>query len=142
MYSIPPGGFRHPYPALAMNASMSRWVSAGTRDPSLGIPELAAGFWPLLRGRCGTRPRGSIGSGCSRGDPALRGRRPVPGGRGGLLGQNQPRECAGGPHGWGKSGILWAQGIAYVGSVLPSCTSWGGIQRKTRPPAGLKLVVS
>lgn len=26
MYSIPPGGFRHPYPALAMNASMSRWV--------------------------------------------------------------------------------------------------------------------
>ncbi|MGH0180810.1 UNVERIFIED_CONTAM: hypothetical protein FKN15_005652 [Acipenser sinensis] len=24
MYSIPPGGFRHPYPALAMNASMSR----------------------------------------------------------------------------------------------------------------------
>uniref|UniRef100_A0A8C9RNG0 Transcription factor 7 like 1 n=1 Tax=Scleropages formosus TaxID=113540 RepID=A0A8C9RNG0_SCLFO len=23
MYSIPPGGFRHPYPALAMNASMS-----------------------------------------------------------------------------------------------------------------------
>ena len=26
MYSIPPGGFRHPYPALAMNASMSRWA--------------------------------------------------------------------------------------------------------------------
>ncbi|RLV62416.1 hypothetical protein DV515_00019338, partial [Chloebia gouldiae] len=26
VYSIPAGGFRHPYPALAMNASMSRWV--------------------------------------------------------------------------------------------------------------------
>lgn len=24
VYSLPPGGFRHPYPALAMNASMSR----------------------------------------------------------------------------------------------------------------------
>lgn len=33
MYSIPPGGFRHPYPALSMNASMSRFVSAGMRDP-------------------------------------------------------------------------------------------------------------
>lgn len=33
MYSIPPGGFRHPYPALAMNASMSRWVLAGMRVP-------------------------------------------------------------------------------------------------------------
>uniref|UniRef100_A0A4W4FR80 HMG box domain-containing protein n=1 Tax=Electrophorus electricus TaxID=8005 RepID=A0A4W4FR80_ELEEL len=28
MYSIPPGGFRHPYPALAMNASMSSLVSS------------------------------------------------------------------------------------------------------------------
>ncbi len=26
MYPITAGGFRHPYPALAMNASMSRWV--------------------------------------------------------------------------------------------------------------------
>lgn len=56
VYSIPPGGFRHPYPALAMNASMSRWVpvsrwvstsrwlSAGTRDPPLGVPKLLQGF--------------------------------------------------------------------------------------------------
>ncbi|XP_074784454.1 transcription factor 7-like 1 isoform X2 [Athene noctua] len=28
MYSIPPGGFRHPYPALAMNASMSSLMSS------------------------------------------------------------------------------------------------------------------
>uniref|UniRef100_A0A8C9K1E7 Transcription factor 7 like 1 n=1 Tax=Panthera tigris altaica TaxID=74533 RepID=A0A8C9K1E7_PANTA len=28
MYSLPPGGFRHPYPALAMNASMSSLVSS------------------------------------------------------------------------------------------------------------------
>uniref|UniRef100_A0A8C7VFV5 Transcription factor 7 like 1b n=1 Tax=Oncorhynchus mykiss TaxID=8022 RepID=A0A8C7VFV5_ONCMY len=28
MYSIPPGGFRHPYPTLAMNASMSSLVSS------------------------------------------------------------------------------------------------------------------
>uniref|UniRef100_A0A8C5MRD7 Transcription factor 7 like 1 n=1 Tax=Leptobrachium leishanense TaxID=445787 RepID=A0A8C5MRD7_9ANUR len=28
MYSIPPGGFRHPYPALAMNPSMSSLVSS------------------------------------------------------------------------------------------------------------------
>nr|XP_033804870.1 transcription factor 7-like 1 isoform X1 [Geotrypetes seraphini] len=28
VYSIPPGGFRHPYPALAMNASMSSLVSS------------------------------------------------------------------------------------------------------------------
>uniref|UniRef100_A0A3P8WLH4 Transcription factor 7 like 1 n=1 Tax=Cynoglossus semilaevis TaxID=244447 RepID=A0A3P8WLH4_CYNSE len=28
MYSIPPGGFRHPYPALTMNASMSSLVSS------------------------------------------------------------------------------------------------------------------
>ncbi|XP_076846375.1 transcription factor 7-like 1-B [Brachyhypopomus gauderio] len=28
LYSIPPGGFRHPYPALAMNASMSSLVSS------------------------------------------------------------------------------------------------------------------
>ncbi|XP_061448399.1 transcription factor 7-like 1 isoform X2 [Rhineura floridana] len=28
VYSIPPGGFRHPYPALAMNASMSSLMSS------------------------------------------------------------------------------------------------------------------
>ncbi|XP_017529789.2 transcription factor 7-like 1 [Manis javanica] len=28
MYSLPPGGFRHPYPALAMNASMPSLVSS------------------------------------------------------------------------------------------------------------------
>ncbi|XP_051058814.1 transcription factor 7-like 1 isoform X1 [Phodopus roborovskii] len=28
MYSLPPGGFRHPYPALAMNASVSSLVSS------------------------------------------------------------------------------------------------------------------
>ncbi|XP_046517781.1 transcription factor 7-like 1 [Equus quagga] len=28
MYSLPPGGFRHPYPALAVNASMSSLVSS------------------------------------------------------------------------------------------------------------------
>uniref|UniRef100_A0A8C2NTQ5 HMG box domain-containing protein n=1 Tax=Capra hircus TaxID=9925 RepID=A0A8C2NTQ5_CAPHI len=28
VYSLPPGGFRHPYPALAMNASMSSLVSS------------------------------------------------------------------------------------------------------------------
>uniref|UniRef100_A0A8C9V3Y0 Transcription factor 7 like 1 n=1 Tax=Scleropages formosus TaxID=113540 RepID=A0A8C9V3Y0_SCLFO len=36
MYSIPPGGFRHPYPALAMNASMSSLVSS--RFPPHMVP--------------------------------------------------------------------------------------------------------
>ncbi|MCI4381309.1 hypothetical protein PGIGA_G00249880 [Pangasianodon gigas] len=36
MYSIPPGGFRHPYPALAMNASMSSLVSS--RFPPHVVP--------------------------------------------------------------------------------------------------------
>ncbi|NXM71266.1 T7L1D factor, partial [Serilophus lunatus] len=47
VYSIPPGGFRHPYPALAMNASMSRWVLEGG-GILMGILELAVG--------CGTLP--------------------------------------------------------------------------------------
>ena len=36
MYSLPPGGFRHPYPALAMNASMSSLVSS--RFPHMVAP--------------------------------------------------------------------------------------------------------
>lgn len=43
MYSIPPGGFRHPYPALAMNASMSRWadhVQQHTHFPKRETPNI------------------------------------------------------------------------------------------------------
>uniref|UniRef100_H3CLA7 Transcription factor 7 like 1b n=1 Tax=Tetraodon nigroviridis TaxID=99883 RepID=H3CLA7_TETNG len=47
MYSIPPGGFRHPYPALAMNASMSSRFSPHMVTPpphslhQTGIPHPA-----------------------------------------------------------------------------------------------------
>ncbi|KAL7981474.1 hypothetical protein Chor_002370, partial [Crotalus horridus] len=37
VYSIPPGGFRHPYPALAMNASMSRFSPHMVPPPAHGI---------------------------------------------------------------------------------------------------------
>lgn len=48
MYSIPPGGFRHPYPALAMNASMSRWadqVQQHTHFPQKGDTEYLLLLW-------------------------------------------------------------------------------------------------
>ncbi|XP_023655839.1 transcription factor 7-like 1-A isoform X2 [Paramormyrops kingsleyae] len=42
MYSIPAGGFRHPYPALAMNASVSSLVSG--RFPAHVVPHPAHGL--------------------------------------------------------------------------------------------------
>ncbi|NXS16988.1 TF7L1 factor, partial [Mystacornis crossleyi] len=59
VYSIPAGGFRHPYPALAMNASMSRWVWEGG-----GTSDLAADS-----GWAQPSPRGSgwsLGQKCPR----------------------------------------------------------------------------
>ncbi|XP_067401902.1 transcription factor 7-like 1 [Emydura macquarii macquarii] len=44
VYSIPPGGFRHPYPALAMNASMSSLMSS--RFPPHMVPPPAHGLHP------------------------------------------------------------------------------------------------
>ncbi|XP_061673363.1 transcription factor 7-like 1-B isoform X4 [Syngnathoides biaculeatus] len=40
MYSIPPGGFRHPYPALAMNASMSSLHQTGIPHPAIVSPAI------------------------------------------------------------------------------------------------------
>ena len=79
MYSLPPGGFRHPYPALAMNASMSRWVLglwAGKRQHrgclSTGSPaQLSLGskqrskcspFLPASLISCGVETTGSAHS--------------------------------------------------------------------------------
>lgn len=102
MYSIPPGGFRHPYPALAMNASMSRWVLAGTRHSPrafrswqwvFGIfPEDNAGLSPAAASAMG-------GTGATR----L------------CTGTDQPQEGTDGPRSprvmlWGKSDVPWAQG--------------------------------
>ncbi|XP_070621756.1 transcription factor 7-like 1 [Erythrolamprus reginae] len=44
VYSIPPGGFRHPYPALAMNASMSSLMSS--RFSPHMVPPPAHGIHP------------------------------------------------------------------------------------------------
>ncbi|XP_065440448.1 transcription factor 7-like 1 isoform X1 [Chrysemys picta bellii] len=44
VYSIPPGGFRHPYPALAMNASMSSLMSS--RFSPHMVPPAAHGLHP------------------------------------------------------------------------------------------------
>uniref|UniRef100_A0A8B9ZD81 Transcription factor 7 like 1 n=1 Tax=Anas platyrhynchos TaxID=8839 RepID=A0A8B9ZD81_ANAPL len=44
VYSIPPGGFRHPYPALAMNASMSSLMSS--RFSPHMVPPPAHGLHP------------------------------------------------------------------------------------------------
>ncbi|NXG14409.1 T7L1A factor, partial [Grallaria varia] len=44
VYSIPPGGFRHPYPALAMNASMSSLMSS--RFSPHVVPPPAHGLHP------------------------------------------------------------------------------------------------
>lgn len=117
MYSIPPGGFRHPYPALAMNASMSRWVSAGMRDPPQWV------FSCSPEGDVGLR----VGSRCSWEDPQAQA------GPRGVVVACLAEKAVDGPHGW-------ARGVTSVGSPSPSCTSQSGMQRKTRLPIGLSLL--
>lgn len=67
MYSIPPGGFRHPYPALAMNASMSRWVSAGMRDPPWVSQSWQWVFGHLLEADAGLSPAAAAAVGAPGG---------------------------------------------------------------------------
>lgn len=81
MYSIPPGGFRHPYPALAMNASMSRWVSAGTRDPPWASWSWAQVFGCFPEDNAGLGPTAALAVGAP-GDIPLR------------TGTDQPQEVA------------------------------------------------
>lgn len=97
MYSIPAGGFRHPYPALAMNASMSRWVLRG------GTLELALGFGTLCCAQ-------SMGTDQSQEIRVV------------SSAENAPRGCGWCP--WVEEwDIPWAQAIAWA----RSSQSWGGV---------------
>lgn len=97
MYSIPAGGFRHPYPALAMNASMSRWVMAGG-GTLRGTLELALGFGTL---HC------TQSTGTDHQEIRM------------VSAENAPRGYAWSPR-VEEWDIPWAQGIAWAGSMSPS----------------------
>ncbi|XP_065118008.1 transcription factor 7-like 1-A [Paramisgurnus dabryanus] len=76
MYSIPPGGFRHPYPTLAMNASMSSLVSSRFSPhmmphPPHGLHQTGIPHPAIVSPAIKQEPGGDHGSNPSHGKPAV-----------------------------------------------------------------------
>ncbi|XP_067255175.1 transcription factor 7-like 1-A [Chanodichthys erythropterus] len=76
MYSIPPGGFRHPYPALAMNASMSSLVSSRfsphmVPHPSHGLHQTGIPHPAIVSPAIKQEPNGDNGSNSTHGKPSV-----------------------------------------------------------------------
>uniref|UniRef100_A0A8C2CQ49 Transcription factor 7 like 1a n=1 Tax=Cyprinus carpio TaxID=7962 RepID=A0A8C2CQ49_CYPCA len=76
MYSIPPGGFRHPYPALAMNASMSSLVSSRfsphmVPHPSHGLHQTGIPHPAIVSPAIKQEPNGDNASNSTHGKPSV-----------------------------------------------------------------------
>ncbi|XP_048037013.1 transcription factor 7-like 1-A isoform X1 [Megalobrama amblycephala] len=76
MYSIPPGGFRHPYPALAMNASMSSLVSSRfsphmVPHPSHGLHQTGIPHPAIVSPAIKQEPNGDNASNSTHGKPLV-----------------------------------------------------------------------
>uniref|UniRef100_A0A8C1BP06 Transcription factor 7 like 1a n=2 Tax=Cyprinus carpio TaxID=7962 RepID=A0A8C1BP06_CYPCA len=76
MYSIPPGGFRHPYPALAMNASMSSLVSSRfsphmVPHPSHGLHQTGIPHPAIVSPAIKQEPNGDNASNSTHGSPSV-----------------------------------------------------------------------
>lgn len=118
MYSIPAGGFRHPYPALAMNASMSRWVLEGEG------PSWAPWSWHWALGHF-TAPRA-----WAQTSPRISGWSPR---------LKIPPEVVVGPHGWRKRtshGLRASLGLDQCHHLKAGVGS-GGFQVHSWSPAWL-----
>uniref|UniRef100_A0A8C1D355 Transcription factor 7 like 1a n=2 Tax=Cyprinus carpio TaxID=7962 RepID=A0A8C1D355_CYPCA len=76
MYSIPPGGFRHPYPALAMNASMSSLVSSRfsphmVHHPPHGLHQTGIPHPAIVSPAIKQEPSGDNTSSSTHGKPSM-----------------------------------------------------------------------
>uniref|UniRef100_A0A8C1UUZ1 Transcription factor 7 like 1a n=1 Tax=Cyprinus carpio TaxID=7962 RepID=A0A8C1UUZ1_CYPCA len=76
MYSIPPGGFRHPYPALAMNASMSSLVSSRfsphmVQHPPHGLHQTGIPHPAIVSPAIKQEPSGDNTSSSTHGKPSM-----------------------------------------------------------------------
>ncbi|XP_043113867.1 transcription factor 7-like 1-A [Puntigrus tetrazona] len=72
MYSIPPGGFRHPYPALAMNASMSsRFSPHMVPHPPHGLHQTGIPHPAIVSPAIKQEPSADNGSNSTHGKPSV-----------------------------------------------------------------------